>query len=493
MLAIKNCSQQFCSKVSEKISALPGYAQRIPGASKVGQLYQAVQKPIFPIFNMNKRTFILVTSALTFNVAIGLSKQSQYIPYAIALTSGAIGYVLGKHNPDQTEAEAPTEEESDDVLRRADDGYTAQEYSSALTDYNEVLQANPYNYNALLGRARTSLQLSELETVRADGIVLAGLSQKIFRSEGNRLLGWVNYEEGDKAKAYRYFSNAQKINPNNFRAVYAKSIASFDLRNYDQALLDSSDMIHLGQQTLSKQCSEKIANSIKPKIGMAWINKGDVFLYRGNLEEALYCYQEGLKVDPEDESALFSSAYASALLGKKEEFTDIVPTDVLRGWISADTAQHKKTDIAEAEILERGDNFLSIVYYENLGFSLLREKKYDEALAAFKSALEIDDEDLHIFSGIALAYQGLSQEKEALEYAEKVIEDFQIVDDLFENEAAANAFDVLAALSQDPEKAATAREHAQSLRKGDYQEKLISSDEHQEWLALFQTEEELGQ
>ncbi len=171
-------------------------------------------------------------------------------------------------------------------------------------------------------------------------------------------------------------------------------------------------------------------------------------------------------------------------MGKKEEISGAVPTAVLRGWICADIAQNKKTDIDEAEIMERGNNYLKIRYYENLGFSFLREKKFDEALSAFNSALEID-KNFCIFSGMALAYQGLSQKKEALEYAEKVIENFQTFEDFLGEEAAARAFDVLAELTQDPGKAAAAREHAQCLRKGDHREKLIRPEERQEWLALF--------
>ena len=129
-----------------------------------------------------------------------------------------------------------------------------------------------------------------------------------WKYKGNDLVKEKKYKE-----ALDCYSKAIEIDPNNPIFYSNRSAMHSKLNEFDQAIADA-----------------EIAISLKPDYAKAYLKKGKVLELQQRLEEALDCYELGLKKDRENSELLQASEKL------KEKLKEILKT------MNLDKAKEKK-------------------------------------------------------------------------------------------------------------------------------------------------------
>ncbi|MCX8094084.1 MAG: tetratricopeptide repeat protein [Candidatus Goldbacteria bacterium] len=194
-------------------------------------------------------------------------------------------------------------------------------------------------------------------------------------------LGLVYSEKGSKKEAKKVIENALKIAPKNPLLQAALGNVLIDEENYDKA----------------EKVYEQIV-AVKPDFDIGHFNLGVINYQKRELKEAKKNYEEVLKINPNDVEAkenlaaihILDSDYENAIKYLKEVI-DSNPQD---------------------------DITLENAYY-NLGIAYLRMEKFQEALSAFESALEIEPWDMAAYINAAILAEKLGYKDKAIKYWQK--------------------------------------------------------------------------
>ncbi|OCR02138.1 hypothetical protein BCD67_22560 [Oscillatoriales cyanobacterium USR001] len=175
------------------------------------------------------------------------------------------------------------------------------------------------------------------------------------------------------------------------------------------------------------------ALEVKPDWAPAYVTMGNVQQAQGQIEEAIRFYSEALAFNPE-----YAEAYANlgSMLYKQRRFVEAVvnyekaialnPNLAAVYWNMATALQQLgKTESAQSyqqKALEINPEIGGIEPYLNQGDRLANAGKLDDAIAAWKHAIELKPDlvDAYCQIGIILRYQ--SKPKEAINYLEKALE-----------------------------------------------------------------------
>jgi tetratricopeptide (TPR) repeat protein len=194
-------------------------------------------------------------------------------------------------------------------------------------------------------------------------------------------LGLIYSEKGSKKEAKKVIEDALKISPKNPLLQAALGNILIDEENYDKA----------------QKIYEQIV-SVKPDFDVGHFNLGVINYQKRDLKEARKNYEDVLKINPEDVEAkenlaaihIIDSDFENAIKYLKEVI-DSNPQD---------------------------DITLENAYY-NLGIAYLRLEKFNEALSAFESALEIEPWDMAAYINAAILAEKLGYKEKAIKYWQK--------------------------------------------------------------------------
>ncbi|HZS63927.1 MAG TPA: tetratricopeptide repeat protein [Xanthobacteraceae bacterium] len=240
-----------------------------------------------------------------------------------------------------------------DILRRALELQNRGELGEAERLYNQVLAANPENFDALhlLG----ILCHQRGDSTRAVELLEAALKVNPNSAEALLNTGSVLGALGRHYESLTYFDRALEINAFLFPALVNRGKALNEIRRYDEALA-----------TLKK------ALAIKPGDGPAMFQCGFALRQLRRYPEALGYFQKVLELDPQDTWAMLNCGYA---LRELKRFPEAL------GYLK----QILKLRPADLHLLRR------------CGVELFWLGEVDEALTCFRQilALSPDDADAH--------------------------------------------------------------------------------------------------
>lgn len=259
---------------------------------------------------------------------------------------------------------------SEQILQNAWRLHQAGNLNEAARLYQEVLRANPRNFNAL------------------------------------QLLGFVHFQRGEFLDAERIMEKAIRINPSSVDALYNRGCALQALDRPKEAL----------------QCFGK-ALTVKPDFVPAHINRGNVLSQMQRYDEALVSYDKALSLQPGSAEALLNRG--NALLELKR------PADALSSYDKAlareprdPTAWNNRGSALEdlgrhVEAIESFGKAIALAQdypdaFENRGNALMTLNRHAEALADFDRALALEPANTRALYNRASVLKTLKRPEEAL-------------------------------------------------------------------------------
>ncbi len=121
--------------------------------------------------------------------------------------------------------------------------------------------------------------------------------------------GWASSQLGRYEEAISYYENAKKIDPNNIRAWRAIGWNLARIHRYDEALTHVNAAI-----TLDNESSR------------SWNYKGEILFFKGDLKDAINCFEKALNLDPQNKDA------HENLIRVKKMLTPSAPVKVIRAY-----------------------------------------------------------------------------------------------------------------------------------------------------------------
>jgi protein O-GlcNAc transferase len=202
--------------------------------------------------------------------------------------------------------------------------------------------------------------------------------------------------------------------------------------DHPTALTQTAEMYYAQGKLAEAIAFCRRALEVKPDWAPAYVTMGNVQQAQGQIEEAIRFYSEALAFNPE-----YAEAYANlgSMLYKQGRFVEAVvnyekaialkPTLAAAYWnISTALNQLGKTEDAKSyqeKALAINPQIGGAESYLNQGDQLANAGKLDEAIDAWKQAIELKPDlvDAHCQIGIILRYQG--KPKAAINYLEKAL------------------------------------------------------------------------
>ena len=259
---------------------------------------------------------------------------------------------------------------SDQILQNAWRLHQAGNLSEAARLYQDVLRANPRNFNAL------------------------------------QLLGFVHFQRGEFADAERIMEKAIRINPSSVDALYNRGCALQALDRLKEAL----------------QCFGK-ALTVKPDFVPAHVNRGNVLSQLQRYDEALASYDKALALQPESAEALLNRGNVLLELKRPAEALSSYdkalarePRDPTawnnRGSALEDLGRHEEAIASFARATGLAPDYPNA--FENRGNALMNLNRHAEALADFDRALALEPANARAIYGRANSLKALKRPEEAL-------------------------------------------------------------------------------
>ncbi|HPD18199.1 MAG TPA: tetratricopeptide repeat protein, partial [Candidatus Goldiibacteriota bacterium] len=194
-------------------------------------------------------------------------------------------------------------------------------------------------------------------------------------------LSLIYSEKGAKKEAKKMIESALKISPRNPLLQAALGNTLIDEEDYDKA----------------QKVYEQIV-AVKPDFDIGHFNLGVINYQKRELKSAQKNYEEVLKINPDDIEAKENLAAIHIL---NSDFDHAI--EYLKEVIDSNP---------------QDDIILSNAYY-NMGIAYLRKEKYNEALSAFESALEIEPWDMAAYINAAILAEKLGYKDKAIKYWQK--------------------------------------------------------------------------
>jgi predicted O-linked N-acetylglucosamine transferase (SPINDLY family) len=259
---------------------------------------------------------------------------------------------------------------SDHILQNAWRLHQAGNLNEAVRLYQEVLRANPKNFNAL------------------------------------QLLGFVHFQRGEFADAERIMEKAIRINPSSVDALYNRGCALQALERPKEAL----------------QCFGK-ALTVKPDFAPALINRGNVLSQLNRFDEALVSYDKALALQPGSAEALLNRGNVLLELKRPEDALASYEKALAREPRDATAWNNRGSALEELgrhqEAVESFSKAAALApdypdAFENRANALMNLKRHAEALADFDRALGLEPANQQAHYSRASVLKALKRPDEAL-------------------------------------------------------------------------------
>lgn len=230
-------------------------------------------------------------------------------------------------------------------------------------------------------------------------------------AEGNKALAAKNYR-----LAVDKYAQAIVAAPNAAEAHYGKAIAHNNLQELDAALAEFN--------LASENNYDKPLNIYK----LRW----SLNLQKQNMDAALDDLRKGLQLDPND--LAMNAALGDISRDRKDyqtalaAYQKIVEANQASGDVYFYIAQsqqnlgnHQEQRTSAAEAIKRGTKFVGEAHFL-IGESYQKERKFDEALAAYQQSLAAKD-DPAVHRAIASIYRSQSRFNDAITSLRKLLKD----------------------------------------------------------------------
>jgi len=195
-----------------------------------------------------------------------------------------------------------------------------------------------------------------------------------------------------------------------------------DKRKPKKFLKKGNDFINLKRYEDAIKCYDE-ALKINPEDAFAWNNKGIALDNLGRYDEAIACYDEALKINPEDAFAWYNKGIALKRLERFDEAIKCYDEALKIDPEDADTWYNKGLILGDLgkreEELACYDKALAINpeshrAWNNKGIALKRLERFDEAIKCYDEALKINPEDADAWYNKGSALKRLERFDEAI-------------------------------------------------------------------------------
>jgi len=233
---------------------------------------------------------------------------------------------------------------------------------SALAAFGMALEENPRLYDAHVGMGkiyirRGDYQLASNAYERAVEIDPNSYDAHYYLGLAQQMLGRVH-------EAVRVYLRALAINPDSFDANQNITGAYLQLDRPNQALAYALR-----------------ATELRPDAQSAWANLAAVYSLLGEYEQAVDAYRAAVELGDMPEQVLLGLADAHLRLNNYDRAINVLQTLIRRD--PSSTA------------------------YERLGYAQFKQRRFDAALASFRAALSIDNEDTAALNGLGVCLMTL--------------------------------------------------------------------------------------
>jgi protein O-GlcNAc transferase len=210
-----------------------------------------------------------------------------------------------------------------------------------------------------------------------------------------------NYQAGHLKRAESILKKVLEVQSHNSIAINFLAIISYQLKDYDAAILYAEKLIRLDSTNAqayyilghSLQENKKFDEAItcyqkallyNPGLTDAYYNLGTILQDQKRNDEAISCYQNALQINPNDFDACYNL-----------------------GNIFQEKKQFDKAAIYYKKALELNPGLADA--YNNLGIVLAGSDKLDEAIACYQKALQIDPNLADAYNNLGCAFKDKGQ------------------------------------------------------------------------------------
>lgn len=258
-----------------------------------------------------------------------------------------------------------------------------------------------------------------------------------FKNQNDYLdIAQMYLESGDFDKAHTYTDMTLKLNPDNADAYTMRSKIYLAQENKDDARKAAIRAIQADNSLLNSSLAKEFDIVEVPPFDFEYYNsKGVEYFYKGEIQNAISCFEKSLGLNFKNVVALNNLARAyiklqefdkakSAL--KKAKIFNPKYFDSYINLANIAKLESTKDDISEfsrKKYLNEQKNYLKQAIkvnpndkraYLGLGNYYLEQKEYENAIKNFETALVYDDEYYEAYLGLAICYIELNNPQKAL-------------------------------------------------------------------------------
>jgi tetratricopeptide (TPR) repeat protein len=169
---------------------------------------------------------------------------------------------------------------------------------------------------------------------------------------------------------------------------------------------------------------------LEPEFLAAYGNRGISYRGRGNFEQAIADYNQVLKFNPLDAKAYsnLGIVLSSQRRNNEAETTfrksiELNPSDPKTfnglGNVLRREKRYHEAETAYRKAIELDPSYIGV--YHNLGNLLLIQKRYDEAVVTFRKAIELDPSQTRDYLGLVISLRKSNQNEVALDVLKELI------------------------------------------------------------------------
>ncbi|MEA5578583.1 tetratricopeptide repeat protein [Anabaena sp. UHCC 0451] len=289
--------------------------------------------------------------------------------------------------------------------------YSANEYETAITFYEQELKLKPDDHYAWYNRGHALLNLGNNEEAILSynqALKLKPDDYSAWYNRGNALKNLGNNEA-----AIASYNQALKFKYDDPYFWYNRGNALRDLGDNEEAILSYEQALKIKSddpyfwynrgnalRNLNRNeeaiCSYDQSLKFKLDDGYTWNNRGIALRNLGRYEEAILSYDQALKIKPDDQYAWYNRGIALRKLGRNEEAI-----------LSYDQALKIRPD----------DHYA----WNNRGNALDDLGRTEEALLSYEQALKLKPDDKYAWYNKACCYAIQGNIEQALENLEQAI------------------------------------------------------------------------
>ena len=227
--------------------------------------------------------------------------------------------------------------------------HSNKEYTLAVKTFSEIIQINPQHTEAYYRRGNSHTQLHQYKEAIADYEKALTLDNKYTQAYYHCANSY--YLSKDHTKAIEYYSNALRLNGNHIKAYYNRGLCYTDVRQNDRAIEDFSKVIELDAANAE-----------------AYHNRGNCYLTLKKYPQAVNDYDKVIE--------LTEPQYRHNYYQLKDHDTPALHVIHLRLCAS----------------------------YHNRALAFQYQEKYDQAIASFTSAIELNSLTHHPYLNRGMCY-----------------------------------------------------------------------------------------